>query len=741
MSQHNADQENTGDAKPQAPQPELWRITLAWPEVTAQGRQERVDGLQQLLSTRAIVGLMGPGRPTRGGLVVDLVLPTRDGKLLKAVQGGGLETGASDEDFADDVHRFTGAVVVNGDLSSAEFEVLAADESLTDAQIEALLVEPIQSLLLLGTSAESTVREAAERAELDGLLLAGERPIAAIAAPDEDPTTLVMPGESPRSIALKERPGRVDLTIWGAPSDADAQPTRRRRAQRSPLIEVVLGAVRQPVVLPEAVRPADSEVATLLATLVEDDRAIDAAQLEALAALVGKDSADAVLGVAETAPTRGVDLEAGVAAPMRDGLLPGEVDEEAEAAASLPSHATVRELLAALGEDASLADLLDGKAPSKTVAETFGTPDFSAAARVSPDAEPATTEIDVATKDAQAAASKDAGEVAEEGESVKDSDVSGKDTDVPVGDSVATSTAVVGEAVDGAEPGQPEALAAQQANTDAESDVDEYADDEAGEAADSDEAPSASAKDADAAAEDKTDAGADVDAKADPEAAAESDQDAKRAADAKPEPDGEGEAQPDADADADATSEVTSDAKPEGDEKPEDGAKPEGDAKPEDGEKPEDDAKATPDAKPEGEPTAEAEETPPSAVPGEDEPSFDELLAGGPVAAESAASVAEQKTSTAAESGVDTPTPLPVPTPAASTPLATEQFETTPRRTWPIVFVVLGALIIVAAAVFGFMAPSVLQFAAVSTGWVIAGLAGVVGLGLLIVGVVGQSRR
>ena len=124
----DAGQGMTPDAGPGT----VWRVTLAWPETSTTGRQERVDGLQQLLSTRAVVGLMGPGRPTRGGMVVDLVLPVEQTRILTASRDGQLNAGAVGDDFAWELHRFTGAVVVNGDLATGDFAVDRHSESASE---------------------------------------------------------------------------------------------------------------------------------------------------------------------------------------------------------------------------------------------------------------------------------------------------------------------------------------------------------------------------------------------------------------------------------------------------------------------------------------------------------------------------------------------------------------------------------------------------------------------------------
>ena len=68
----------------------VWRVTVAWPVTDPVGQQERVDGLTQILTQRKIIGLMGPGRPTRRGLAVELVLPMRETRVLTAQADGAI---------------------------------------------------------------------------------------------------------------------------------------------------------------------------------------------------------------------------------------------------------------------------------------------------------------------------------------------------------------------------------------------------------------------------------------------------------------------------------------------------------------------------------------------------------------------------------------------------------------------------------------------------------------------------
>uniref|UniRef100_UPI0025BC8411 hypothetical protein n=1 Tax=Galactobacter sp. TaxID=2676125 RepID=UPI0025BC8411 len=267
MSEHG---ETTAPGENTAPGT-VWRVSLAWPATDADSRQERVDGLQQLLSARSVVGLMGPGRPTRAGLIVDLVLPVDRDQVLVAKRDGDLESGPNGEEFAKILHRYTGAVVVNGDVARGDFAVLAADESLSDHDLTQLLDEPLDDVLLVGTQPPEAVKSTADQLETSAWVAEGERPAAAFPEPATDPTSMVMPADDGLSVALRERPGRVDLLLWSNEGQDDARPSRRRRsARRSALVATHLGARCRPIVLPEYVRPAGSPVATLLLTLDED---------------------------------------------------------------------------------------------------------------------------------------------------------------------------------------------------------------------------------------------------------------------------------------------------------------------------------------------------------------------------------------------------------------------------------------------------------------------------------------
>lgn len=350
----------------------VWRVTLAWPVTTEDGRQDRVDGLQQLLSARAVVGLMGPGRPTREGMVVDLVLPVLEASILLATRDGALQTGPVGDDFAWELHRYTGAVVVNGDLATGDFAVLASDGSLSDQELARLLDEPLDSALLVGTVGTGTVEEVADRLELNGWISDGERPVLAARQLAADPTSLVLPGTSGLSIGLRERPGRVDLMLWGAQDRAEAEqrPTRRRRAaHRTPVISTHFGARCRAVVLPEFMHPAGSDVQRLLERLDEDFAPLPGDAINALGTLLTPAQCDALTRAVNDAPTRGLDPEGGVLAPFEDGLMPGE---ELPQEPQRSEHADLEAVLSALGEDPGLVGLFDGAAPTGRGARPLG---------------------------------------------------------------------------------------------------------------------------------------------------------------------------------------------------------------------------------------------------------------------------------------------------------------------------------------------------------------------------------
>ncbi|RII41780.1 hypothetical protein DWB68_10885 [Galactobacter valiniphilus] len=353
----DAGQGMTPDAGPGT----VWRVTLAWPETSTTGRQERVDGLQQLLSTRAVVGLMGPGRPTRGGMVVDLVLPVEQTRILTASRDGQLNAGAVGDDFAWELHRFTGAVVVNGDLATGDFAVLASDGSLDDDALAGLLDEPVSEALLIGTVPAAEAEESADRLEVAGWISDGERPVVAAIAPEADPTALLLPGSSELSLALRERPGRVDVLLWGAPEASPAaQPTRRRRAaHRTPLLSTHLGARRRAVVLPDFMRPAGSDAAALLERLEEDFAPVSSQEMTALGRVLPASALRDLVSAINDAPALGLDPEGGVLAPVEDGLMPGEEQDVEQ-----PSpHAQAAAVLRALGQDPAWLGLFDGVAP------------------------------------------------------------------------------------------------------------------------------------------------------------------------------------------------------------------------------------------------------------------------------------------------------------------------------------------------------------------------------------------
>lgn len=348
----------------------VWRVSLAWPAIDDASRQERIDGLQQLLAARSVVGLMGPGRPTRGGLIVDLVFPVDQAKVLFAKRDGVLESGDTGEEFAAELHRYTGAVVVNGDVARGDFAVLASADDLSDEDLAALLDEPLQNVLLVGTAPADDVREISSRLQLPGWLAEADRPVFAVPAPSSDPTSMVMPGPTGVSLALRERPGRVDVMLWGvADSDEPARPTRRRRsARRSALVSTHLGARCLPIVLPEYVRPAGSDVANLMLRLEEDFAPLASDALGRLGRVLPAVQVDALAKAVNEAPTRGFDPEGGVLAPEVDGLLPGqEVPQEAERA----PHADAAAVLSGLGEDPDWVELLSGRAPDGIAVEAL----------------------------------------------------------------------------------------------------------------------------------------------------------------------------------------------------------------------------------------------------------------------------------------------------------------------------------------------------------------------------------
>lgn len=349
----------------------VWRVTLAWSVTSESGRQDRVDGLQQLLSARAVVGLMGPGRPTREGMVVDLVLPVSDASILITARDGALQTGPVGDDFAWELHRYTGAVVVNGDLATGDFAVLASDDSLSDNELARLLDEPLQAALLVGTVGTGVVEEVADRLEVSGWISDGKNPVVAARHLPADPTSLILPGDDGLSIALRERPGRVDVLIWGNQAEGEtAPPTRRRRAaHRAPLVSTHLGARCRPVVLPEFMRPEGSAADRLLQRLSEDFAPLSGDAVLALGRVLPAARVDALVHAVNDAPTRGMDPEAGVLAPMEEGLMPGE---EVAAEPARPAHADARAVLAALGEDPGWARLYDGVAPVGRGARPLG---------------------------------------------------------------------------------------------------------------------------------------------------------------------------------------------------------------------------------------------------------------------------------------------------------------------------------------------------------------------------------
>lgn len=352
----------------------VWRVSLAWPATDAGSRQERVDGLQQLLSTRSVVGLMGPGRPTRAGLIVDLVLPVDQDRVIVAKRDGELEAGPNGEEFAQILHRYTGAVVVNGDVARGDFAVLAAADSLTDQDLTQLLDEPLDDVLLVGTQSPDAVKATAEQLGASAWIASGERPAAAFPEPSTDPTSMVMPAADGLSLAIRERPGRVDLLLWSNEGQDEARPSRRRRsARRNALVVTHLGARCRPIVLPEYVRPAGSPAATLLLTLDEDFSPLASAALARLGRVLPAGRVDALARIVNEAETCGFDPEAGVLAAEQDGLLPGETEDPEP-----PAHHDLKQIVDALGMDPSLLGLLKGEAPEGSTLTAVGSPAPSA---------------------------------------------------------------------------------------------------------------------------------------------------------------------------------------------------------------------------------------------------------------------------------------------------------------------------------------------------------------------------
>jgi hypothetical protein len=353
----------------------VWRVSLTWPATDAASRQERVDGLQQLLSARSVVGLMGPGRPTRQGLIVDLVLPVDRDRIMTAQRDGVLEPGPDGEEFAKILHRYTGAVVVNGDVARGDFAVLAAGKGISDENLAQLLDEPINDVLLVGTPPANVVTAAAGHVGLPGWFLDGERPSAAFPEPQTDPTTMLMPGRKGISVALRERAGRLDVLVWSTEA-SDERPSRRARsARRNAVVSAHLGSRCRPIVLPEYVRPAGSAVSDLLLTLDEDFAPLPASALTRLGRILPAARVDALARLINEAPTLGYGPEDGVLAPEQDGLLPGQIEE---AEPEPPVHHHVEEVLRALGEDPDLTRLLIGTTPRGGEAQRIGDPTPSA---------------------------------------------------------------------------------------------------------------------------------------------------------------------------------------------------------------------------------------------------------------------------------------------------------------------------------------------------------------------------
>lgn len=353
----------------------VWRFTVAWPETDPVGQQERVDGLTQILTHRKIVGLMGPGRPTRRGVAVELVLPMHETHVLSATFEGDVEPGPDGEEFARELHASTGAVIVNGDPASGDFAVLAAPEQFGDRQIAGVLEERITSVLLLDTVRPSAVEDALDRSEVSGWMAEGERTVVALNSVPSDPTMLIMPGSDKVSCSIRERAGRVDIALWG-PAESRQQPaTRRRRAaQFTPLINTHAGARCRPIVLPEMYRPAGSQVASLLLRLEDDFAPLSENDIKTLASMLPPKRVDALVSAINDAPVRGVDPEAGALAALEDGLMPGEEVEDAADQEQDNAYSATRAMLEALGEDTEWVGLFEGKSPVGGSVRPVGVP-------------------------------------------------------------------------------------------------------------------------------------------------------------------------------------------------------------------------------------------------------------------------------------------------------------------------------------------------------------------------------
>lgn len=353
----------------------VWRVTVAWPETDPVGQQERVDGLMQILTHRKIVGLMGPGRPTRRGVAVELVLPMRETHVLTATFEGDVEPGLDGEEFARELHASTGAVIVNGDPASGDFAVLAAAEGFGDRQIAGVLEERITSVLLLDTVRPSAVEEALDRSEVSGWMAEGERTVVALNSVPSDPTMLIMPGSDKVSCSIRERAGRVDVALWG-PAESRQQPaTRRRRAaQFTPLINTHAGARCRPIVLPEMYRPAGSQVASLLLRLEDDFAPLSEDDIKTLASMLPPKRVDALVSALNDAPVRGVDPEAGALAALEDGLMPGEEVQDTSDQEQEQAYSATRAMLEALGEDTEWVGLFEGRSPVGGSVRPVGVP-------------------------------------------------------------------------------------------------------------------------------------------------------------------------------------------------------------------------------------------------------------------------------------------------------------------------------------------------------------------------------
>ncbi|OFT24192.1 hypothetical protein [Arthrobacter sp. HMSC08H08] len=431
----------------------VWRVTVAWPVTDPVGQQERVDGLTQILTQRKIIGLMGPGRPTRRGLAVELVLPMRETRVLTAQADGAIEPSLGGEEFAAKLHESTGAVIVNGDPASGDFAVLASPKEFSDRQIAGVLEERITSILLVDTVSPDAVEEALDRSDVSGWMSEGERTVVALDSAPSDPTMLIMPGASKLSSSIREYAGRVDVVLWG-PSDEGNEPvTRRRRAARNtPLINTYAGARCRPIVLPEMYRPAGSEAASLLLRLEEDFAPLSEDDIKALASMLPPKRVDALVTAINEAPVRGVDPEGGALAPLEDGLMPGEEDEHA---VEDGAYSATRAMLEALGEDPDWVELFDGGSPDGGSVRSVGSP---AGATVSGrDAE--STWAHVAEDDA-VETEPDAEETATE-EAVTEETAAGeieateqRESDQP--DEDPAQLELAGYELDGSEPAEPE---------------------------------------------------------------------------------------------------------------------------------------------------------------------------------------------------------------------------------------------------------------------------------------------